>query len=184
MDENDQPLALLKDNDSLIWYSFRSDRARQITAMINQLDYCQEKPAKSVKVHYVCFCRYDRNWDLPVAFPQENVVNNLGNVISANTLKQLRIAETEKYAHVTFFFNSQTEAPNKGEDRILVNSPKVPSYDLQPEMSAYGVTEKLLPQIGKYNFILVNYANPDLVGHSGVFKACLLYTSPSPRDRS
>jgi 2,3-bisphosphoglycerate-independent phosphoglycerate mutase len=95
----------------------------------------------------------------------------MGNVVSENGLKQLRIAETEKYAHVTFFFNSQVDKPNKGEDRILVNSPKVPSYDQKPEMSAYEVTEKLVPNIGKYEFILVNFANPDLVGHSGVFKA-------------
>jgi 2,3-bisphosphoglycerate-independent phosphoglycerate mutase len=169
--EDGKPVALLKDGDSMIWYNFRSDRSRQITAMINGLPYCPKKPKKPVKVHYVCFCSYDDRWTLPVAFPQEKVANNLGNVIAASGLKQLRIAETEKYAHVTFFFNSQVEQPNKGEDRILVDSPKVPSYDEKPQMSAYGVTEKLLARIGKYDFILVNYANPDLVGHSGVFKA-------------
>lgn len=168
-----QPVALLKDKDSLIWYSFRSDRARQITAMINGLDYCTEKPKNKVKVHYVCFCSYDSNWKLPVAFPQEKVKDNLGQVISKQGLNQLRISETEKYAHVTFFFNSQIEKPNKGEKRILVASPKVRSYDLKPEMSAYEVTQKLIPEIGKYDFILVNYANPDLVGHSGVFKAAV-----------
>lgn len=171
INENQQPIALLKDNDSFIWYNFRSDRSRQITAIINGLDYCPIKPEKSVKVHYVCFCSYDSNWNLPVAFPQQVVKNNLGSILSKKGLKQLRIAETEKYAHVTFFFNSQVENAFKGEDRILVNSPKVPSYDKKPEMSAYEVTEKLLPQIGKYDFILVNFANPDLVGHSGVFSA-------------
>ncbi len=169
--ENGKPVALLKDGDSMIWYSFRSDRARQITAMVNSLPYCEKKPGKPVRVHYVCFCSYDDKWTLPVAFPQQKVSMNLGQVVSAAGLRQLRIAETEKYAHVTFFFNSQIDEPNKGEDRILVASPKVKSYDMQPEMSAYEVTEKLLPRIGDYDFILLNYANPDLVGHSGVFDA-------------
>lgn len=169
--EDDKPVALLKDNDAMIWYNFRTDRSRQITAMINGLKYCPLEPENKINVHYTCFSRYDSRWDLPVAFMQQKVENNLGNVISQNGLKQLRIAETEKYAHVTFFFNSQVEEPNQGEDRILVDSPKVKSYDLKPEMSAYEITEKLLPKIGKYDFILVNYANPDLVGHSGVFSA-------------
>lgn len=173
VDDNDKPIELLKDNDAFIWYNFRSDRSRQITAMINNLDYCTEKPEHKVNVHYVCFCSYDDSWKLPVAFPQQKVTNNLGQVLASDNLKQLRIAETEKYAHVTFFFNSQVDTPNKGEDRILVDSPKVPSYDQKPEMSAYGITEKLLPQIGKYDFILLNFANPDLVGHSGVFKAAV-----------
>ncbi|MFH1642521.1 MAG: 2,3-bisphosphoglycerate-independent phosphoglycerate mutase [Nanoarchaeota archaeon] len=169
--DNNLPLALVKDNDSLIWYSFRSDRARQITAMINQLDYCTEKPKHIVNVHYVCFCSYESSWTLPVAFPQEQVKNNLGNVIAANNLKQLRISETEKYAHVTFFFNSQIENPNKGENRRMVYSPKVLSYDLKPEMSAYEICDELNKHIGNYDFILVNYVNGDLVGHSGVFDA-------------
>ncbi len=173
VDESDKPVALLKDSDSFIWYSFRSDRARQITAMVNGLDFCPEKPEHRARVHFVCFCSYDSSWSLPVAFPTEKVSNNLGQVLAANGLKQLRIAETEKYAHVTFFFNSQEDKPNAGEDRAMVDSPKVSSYDQQPEMSAYPVTEKLLQQIGKYDFILVNYANPDLVGHSGVLKAAI-----------
>jgi 2,3-bisphosphoglycerate-independent phosphoglycerate mutase len=141
--------------------------------MLNDLDYCTEKPDKKVNLHYVCFSSYDSNWSLPVAFPQQKVENNLGKVIADNNLKQLRIAETEKYAHVTFFFNSQNDSPNKGEDRILVDSPKVASYDEKPEMSAYEVTEKLLPEIGKYDFIALNFANPDLVGHSGVLSAVI-----------
>ncbi len=173
VDENGDPKALLRDNDALIWYSFRSDRARQITAMVNQLDYCPTELEHPVKVHYVCMSRYDSNWTLPVAFQQQQVTNNLGQVLSDHGLKQLRIAETEKYAHVTLFFNSQIEDPNVGEDRIMVPSPKVLSYDLQPEMSAAGVTTKLLEQIGKYDFIAVNYANPDLVGHSGVLSAVI-----------
>lgn len=173
VDNKGNPIAALKDKDSFIWYNFRSDRARQITAIINGFDYCPEKPANRPKVHYTCFCSYDSKWKLPVAFPQEEVKNNLGETIAKNGLRQLRVAETEKYAHVTFFFNSQKETPNKGEERIMVSSPKVPSYDQKPEMSAYEVTEKLLPEIGKYDFIAVNYANPDLVGHSGVLKAVI-----------
>ncbi len=169
--EDGKAIALLKDNDALIWYNFRSDRSRQITAMLNGLDYCPELPKNIPKLFYVCFSSYDSKWTLPVAFPQEKVTYNLGRVVSENGLKQLRIAETEKYAHVTFFFNSQVEEPLPGEDRILVDSPKVKSYDMQPEMSAYDVTERLMQEIGKYDFILVNYANPDLVGHSGVFDA-------------
>jgi len=167
--EDSKPIGLLKENDSFIWFNFRSDRSRQITSMINGLDYCPKK--LKINVHYVCFCDYDSNWDLRVAFPQEDVKNNLGQVISKEGLKQLRIAETEKYAHVTFFFNSQVEEPYEGESKIMVHSLKVPSYDLQPEMSAYSVTEKVMPEIGKHDFIVANFANPDLVGHSGVFDA-------------
>jgi len=164
---------LVKDKDSFIWYSFRSDRARQITAMMNNLDYCKEKKHKKIKVHYVCFCSYDDNWTLPVAFPQEKVKNNLGQVIANNSLNQLRISETEKYAHVTFFFNSQIDTPNKNEDRKMVPSPKVASYDMKPEMSAYKLCGEVLKNIGKYDLIIVNYVNCDLVGHSGVFKAAV-----------
>ncbi len=171
--EKGRPVALLKDNDSFIWYNFRSDRSRQITAMINSLPYCPERPQKTVRLHYVCFCSYDDSWKLPVAFPQQKVRRNLGSVIASGGLKQLRIAETEKYAHVTFFFNGQTESLESGEKRILVESPKVPSYDRKPEMSAHELTEKLMPEIGRHDFILLNYANPDLVGHSGVFSAAV-----------
>ena len=171
--ENGKPVALVKNKDSFIWYNFRSDRSRQITAMFNDLKFCTELPDKKVKVYYVCFSSYDSKWKLPAAFPQEKVENNLGEILAKNKVKQLRIAETEKYAHVTFFFNSQKDKPNKGEKRIMVNSPTVSSYDQKPEMSAYEVTEKLLPQIGKFEFIAVNYANPDLVGHSGVLKATI-----------
>ncbi len=171
--KNGKPLALIKDGDSFIWYNFRTDRSKQITAMMNDLSFCTAMPEKRVHVHYVCFCGYEDSWVLPVAFPQLEVSHNLGEVLSAHGLKQLRIAETEKFAHVTFFFNSQIDKPNAGEDYIMVPSPKVPSYDLQPEMSAYGVTEQLLQRIGQYDFIALNYANPDLVGHSGILKAVI-----------
>jgi 2,3-bisphosphoglycerate-independent phosphoglycerate mutase len=172
-DDNDKPIALLKSKDSIVWYSFRSDRARQITALINGLsiDDPMKKMPKKLDVHYVCYCSYDSNWDLPVAFPQERIERNLGETISTNGLKQLRIAETEKFAHVTFFFNSQKEDAYKNEDRINIPTKQVVSYDMNPQMSAYEVTDKLLSNIGEYDFILVNYANPDLVGHSGVFDA-------------
>jgi 2,3-bisphosphoglycerate-independent phosphoglycerate mutase len=173
IEKEDKPIALLKDKDAMIWYNFRTDRSRQITAMIKKLDYCpkEELPAKPIDVHYTCFSSYDSNWVLPVCFLQEKVSNNLGYAISKKGLRQLRIAETEKYAHVTFFFNSQVETPYDKESRIMVNSPKVKSYDLQPEMCAYEVTEKVLDEIGRHDLIVLNYANPDLVGHSGVFDA-------------
>jgi 2,3-bisphosphoglycerate-independent phosphoglycerate mutase len=171
VDLEDKPIATIKENDSFIWCNFRSDRAKQITSMLCRLDYCTELPEKNININYVCFSSYDSNWDLPVAFPQEKITHNLGQVISDNHLKQLRISETEKYAHVTFFFNSQNDTPYNNEERIMVPSPKVSSYDQKPEMSAYELTEKILPEIGKYDFILINFPNPDLVGHSGVFDA-------------
>lgn len=169
--ENDQPVGLLKDEDSMIWFNFRTDRSRQITAMFTGQEMCPKEFASKVRPFWVCMSRYDDAWDLPVAYLPEEVKNNLTQVLANNNKNQLRVAETEKYAHVTFFFNSQVEEAVKGEDRIMVPSPKVPSYDLQPEMSAPGVCEKVLENIGKYDFILVNFANPDLVGHSGKFPA-------------
>jgi len=163
--------SLLKSGDSFIWFNFRTDRSRQITAMMTQQTLCPVEFQSDLDLTYVCMGRYDESWDLPAAFLPENVVNNLSEVLSKNNRKQLKIAETEKYAHVTFFFNSQLETEYPGEDRIMVPSPKVPSYDLQPEMSAPEVTEKVLENVGKYDFILVNFANADLVGHSGKFEA-------------
>ena len=161
---------LIQNEDSMIWFNFRTDRSRQITAMFTGQSMCPYKFQSKVKPFWVCMSRYDENWNLPVAYLPEKVKNNLEQVLNKNNKKQLRVAETEKYAHVTFFFNSQIEKAVVGEDRILIPSPKVPSYDLQPEMSAYGVCEEVLKNIGKYDFILVNFANPDLVGHSGKFK--------------
>ncbi len=168
-----EPVALIEDNDSVIFWNFRSDRARQITYALTNKTFTKFKREKRLKLTFVCMSRYDKKLTLPVAFPQLTVKNNLGNIISKKGLKQLRIAETEKYAHVTFFFNSQIEKPNKGEDRIMVPSPKVLSYDLKPEMSAFEITEKLLPQIkrNKYDLIIVNFANGDLVGHSANLSA-------------
>jgi 2,3-bisphosphoglycerate-independent phosphoglycerate mutase len=171
INKENKPIVLLKNKDSFIWYNFRADRSRQITAMLNNLKYCKLNLKNKINVHFVGFCNYDSNWKINIAFPEQKVKNNLGYILSKNNLTQLRIAETEKYAHVTYFFNSQEDNAYKMEKRIMVPSPKTPSYDLKPKMSAPQITKKLLPQIGKYDFILVNYANPDLVGHSGVFKA-------------
>lgn len=171
VDADDKPFWLVKDNDSFIRYNIRTDRSIQITAMLNWFSECPILVPNRPKIHYVCFTQYNDNRTLPVAFPQLKVENNLWEVLSKNNLKQLRIAETEKFAHVTFFFNSQVDKPYIWEERIMVPSPKVSSYDLQPEMSAYGLVDKLLPQIGKYEFILVNFANPDLVWHSWIFDA-------------
>lgn len=171
--ENGKPVILLKNEDSFVWFNFRTDRSRQITAMMNGLDFCPEEFRGKIKPYFVGLCRYDENWKVRAAFVPEEIKNDLGEVLANNNKTQLRVAETEKYAHVTFFFNAQLEKAYKGEERILVPSPKVPSYDLQPEMSAYEVTEKVLENVGKYDFILVNFANPDLVGHSGVFEAAV-----------
>lgn len=173
VDALDKPVALIDDGDSLILWNFRSDRARQITYALTQDDFDKFKRLRYPDIHYVCMSVYDQELELPAAFPQSEVKTNLGKVLSRHGLKQLRIAETEKYAHVTFFFNSQVEEPNPGEDRILVPSPKVPSYEEKPEMSAYEITDILVPEIRKrvYDFILVNYANGDLVGHSANLEA-------------
>jgi 2,3-bisphosphoglycerate-independent phosphoglycerate mutase len=171
--ENGNPIVLLKNEDSFIWYNFRTDRSRQITAMMNGLDFCPEEFRGNIRPYFVGICRYDENWKIRAAFVPEEIKNNLGEVISENNKTQLRVAETEKYAHVTFFFDSQQEKTFKGEEKIMVPSPKVPSYDMQPEMSAYEVMEKVLENISKYDFILVNFANPDLVGHSGIFEAAV-----------
>jgi 2,3-bisphosphoglycerate-independent phosphoglycerate mutase len=173
VDPNGSPVATVDDGDAFIFWNFRSDRARQITYALTQSDFNGFKREKTPELFFVCMSVYDQNLDLPVVFHQHSVINNLGTILSEHGLNQLRIAETEKYAHVTFFFNSQIETPYPGEDRILVPSPKVPSYEDQPEMSAYQITEKLVLEInrGFYDFILVNYANGDLVGHSANLEA-------------
>ena len=171
--ENGQPVGLIKNEDSVIWFNFRTDRSRQITAMFTGQSMCPIEFQSEVKPFWVCMSRYDDEWKLPVAYPPQLVENNLAQILAKNGKSQLRVAETEKYAHVTFFFNSQVEEAVKGEERVMVPSPKVPSYDLQPEMSAPEVAEKVLENLGKYDFILVNFANADLVGHSGKFPAII-----------
>ncbi len=170
--ENGEPIATVNDGDAFILWNFRSDRARQITYALTQPNF-KDFERRLLDIHYVCMSVYDRNLDLPVVFPQAQVTDNLGLTLSRKGLKQLRIAETEKYAHVTFFFNSQIEEPYLREERIMVPSPKVSSYAEMPEMSASAITDALIPKIEeeKYDFILVNYANGDLVGHSADLEA-------------
>ena len=163
-------------NDSIIFFNFRPDRARQITRAFCDDEFTGFERGERFPVCYVCFTDYDVTiQNKRVAFKKQEITNTFGEWLAANGLKQLRIAETEKYAHVTFFFNGGIEAPNEGEDRILVPSPKVATYDLQPEMSAYGVTDKLVEAIesGKYDVIICNYANSDMVGHTGVESAAV-----------
>jgi 2,3-bisphosphoglycerate-independent phosphoglycerate mutase len=173
VDTEGRPVATIDERDTVIFWNFRSDRARQLTYALTQPGFDKFSRRKFPRIKFVCMSVYDRHLDLPVAFPQREVRNNLGKVLSDHGLRQLRIAETEKYAHVTFFFNSQVEDPYPGEDRILVPSPKVPSYEEKPEMSAPEINTKLLPEIrsGRYDLILVNYANGDLVGHSANLEA-------------
>ncbi len=147
-------------NDSIVLFDFRSDRMRQITAKLMSL-------IKERKIKITCFCEYDKNFGLPVAFPPLEIKNSLGEIFSKKGFRQLRIAETEKYAHVTYFFNCGREKPFAGESRILIPSPKIATYDLKPEMSAYEATAALLKNIAKYDIVVMNFANPDMVGHTG-----------------
>jgi 2,3-bisphosphoglycerate-independent phosphoglycerate mutase len=175
--ENNEPVALVKDNDSVIFFNFRPDRAREITrAMVDPNFDGFPRKYGAIKLEYVCFTEYDATMpNVIVAYGAESLDNTMGDYISALGLTQLRIAETEKYAHVTFFFNGGVEEPYKGEDRVLMNSPKVATYDMQPEMSAGEVTDKLVERIksNKYDLIVVNYANTDMVGHTGMFDAAV-----------
>ncbi len=171
-----QPTAVIKDHDSIIFYNFRPDRAREITRAFCDDEFKGFDRGKRLDVVYVCFTDYDDTiGNKLVAFKKETITNTFGEFLAAHGLKQARIAETEKYAHVTFFFNGGVEEPNEGEDRILVKSPKVATYDLQPEMSAPQVCDKLVEAIGsgKYDVIIINFANPDMVGHTGVESAAI-----------
>ena len=171
----DSPVATIKDNDSVIFFNFRPDRAREITRTLVDKDF-NEFETKKLDLFFVCFTKYDETLpNVNIAFKPTVLNNTFGEYISKCGLTQLRIAETEKYAHVTFFFNGGEEKQYKGEDRILVPSPKVETYDLKPEMSAYEVTQKVIEAIEskKYDCIILNYANPDMVGHTGNFEAAV-----------
>ena len=168
--------AKITSGDGIIFFNFRPDRARQITRALNDAEFPHfERPASALPVNFVCMTQYDATIDAPVAYPPEEYTETLGEVLAKEGKRQLRIAETEKYAHVTFFFNGGLEEPNLNEERILINSPKVATYDLQPEMSAYDVTEALLAELDKDKFdvVVLNYANPDMVGHTGVLPAAI-----------
>ena len=166
----------IHDYDAVIFWYFRPDRAREITKAVNFVDFDGfERKAVRKNLFYVCMTQYDETFEYPVAFGKERMANILGDVLEANGVKQFRTAETEKYAHVTFFFNGGVEEPAEHETRVLVASPKVATYDLQPEMSAREVCEKVLEAIEdtQYGFILVNFANPDMVGHTGIIEAAV-----------
>ena len=174
--ENGAPVGLINDNDSIIFFNFRPDRAREITRAFCDDEFAGFAREKKQGLVYVCFTDYDETiTGKLVAFKKQSITNTFGEFLAANGKKQARIAETEKYAHVTFFFNGGIEEPNEGEDRILVKSPKVATYDLQPEMSAPQVCDKLVEAIGsdKYDVIIINFATPDMVGHTGVESAAI-----------
>ena len=180
--EDGKPLGLLEKGDSVICFNFRPDRARQITRAVSQEEFVVpkgtafERKTGYLSPVYVCFTVYDAEFKgLEIAFPKTSLGNTLGEYLAKLGKKQLRIAETEKYAHVTFFFNGGVEAPNEGEQRDLIPSPKVATYDLQPEMSAYLVTDKVLEELdsGKFDVMILNFANCDMVGHTGVIPAAV-----------
>ncbi|MFD2527270.1 2,3-bisphosphoglycerate-independent phosphoglycerate mutase [Flavihumibacter stibioxidans] len=169
------PLATIKNGDSVMVFNFRTDRCREITEVLSQTDM-PEHGMKHLNLHYTTMTEYDKTFkNVNVVFENDNLNNTLGEVLAANGKKQIRIAETEKYPHVTFFFSGGRELPFEGETRILKPSPKVATYDLQPEMSAYDLTDALVPEIEKESadFICLNYANADMVGHTGIFPAAI-----------
>lgn len=172
-----EPVGLLSDSDSVIFFNFRADRAREITSALAVGGFAGFKREKAPALgSYVTMTMYEEDFTFPTAFPPIKLTNVLGEVLSHNGLKQLRIAETEKYAHVTYFFNGGEEDPFPGEDRSLVPSPRdIATYDMKPEMSAFEVRDEVLKRLdgNKYDFILLNFANPDMVGHTGIMKAAI-----------
>jgi 2,3-bisphosphoglycerate-independent phosphoglycerate mutase len=186
IDNRGEPLATIRDDDSCICFNFRADRVRQITRALarnsglspqegrdlpgaEDLDKIIPRDLAPKNLHYVCMTRYDKNFTLPVVIPPESMANILANVMGQANLRNLRVAETEKYAHVTYFFNGGVEQPFPGEERVLVQSPKVATYDLKPEMSAAGVAQAVVKAVeeGTFDVMVVNFANADMVGHSG-----------------
>ncbi|MGD8786165.1 MAG: 2,3-bisphosphoglycerate-independent phosphoglycerate mutase [Phycisphaerales bacterium] len=176
VNEDNEPLATVSDGDGVIFFNFRGDRPREITRAFVEANFKEFPRAAKPNIHYVCMTEYDATIPAPVAFPKPPKMKNiLAAYWSSMGLKQFRCAETEKYAHVTFFFNDYTEKPFTGEDRQIVPSPKVRTYDLKPEMSAYEVTDVVLERLdsNKYDVIVINFANPDMVGHTGILSAAI-----------
>ena len=176
VEKDGAPVATIKENDSVIFFNFRPDRAREITRTFCDDNFEGFDRGERVKTTFVCFTEYDVTiQNKQVAFVKEEITNTFGEFLAAHNMTQARIAETEKYAHVTFFFNGGVEEPNEGEDRILVKSPAVATYDLQPEMSAPEVGAKLVEAIksDKYDVIIMNFANSDMVGHTGIEEAAI-----------
>ena len=175
VDSNNQPLSTIKNGDVVIFFNFRTDRGRELTKVLSQNDNL-EFDMKKLNLHYVTMTNYDNTFsNIKVIFNKSNLDNTLGEILEKNNKSQLRISETEKYPHVTFFFSGGRENSFKGESRILKNSPKVATYDLKPEMSAYEITDSLVKEIdsGKQDFICLNFANGDMVGHTGSMKAAI-----------
>ena len=175
VDEGQQPLAKIKDGDMVICFNFRTDRCREITQVLTQIDL-PDFGMKKLSLDYTTMTEYDQSFkNIHIIFNNDNLANTLGEILEQHYLKQIRIAETEKYPHVTFFFSGGREVPFEGEKRILIPSPKVATYDLKPEMSAYEVTDALLPEIKNKtsDFICLNFANADMVGHTGVWEAAI-----------
>lgn len=174
-DSNNQPIARVQKGDVVIFFNFRTDRGRQLTQVLSQ-QCMHEYNMHKLKLHFVTLTNYDETFEnVKVVYNKENLKDTLGEVLAANDKKQIRIAETEKYPHVTFFFNGGREKPFEGEERILCPSPKVATYDLKPEMSAYEIRDKIIPELkkGAVDFVCLNFANPDMVGHTGSMEAAI-----------
>ena len=173
--ENGKPVATINEGDAILFYNFRTDRGRQLTHVLTQQDM-PDQGMKTLPLYYATMTRYDDSFKgIHVLYEKEKIVNGLGEYLANSGKKQIRIAETEKYPHVTFFFNGGREEPMAGEQHLLCPSPKVPTYDLQPEMSAYDIRDKIIPELEKeeVDFVCLNFANPDMVGHTGVFEAAV-----------
>jgi 2,3-bisphosphoglycerate-independent phosphoglycerate mutase len=175
VDDNRKPIATIQEGDVVICFNFRTDRGRQITEVLTQHDF-PEVGMKKLNLHYITLTSYDDSFkNVEVIFEKDNLINTIGEVLAKNNKKQIRIAETEKYPHVTFFFSGGREDAFEGESRILCPSPKVATYDLQPEMSAADIRDAIIPELkkGEVDFVCLNFANPDMVGHTGVFEAAV-----------
>jgi 2,3-bisphosphoglycerate-independent phosphoglycerate mutase len=175
VDENDQPLTTIKEDDVVIFFNFRTDRGRELTEVLSQKDLHEQNMHK-LNLYYVTMTNYDETYNnVHVIYDKDNITETLGEVLERNNKKQIRIAETEKYPHVTFFFSGGREEPFNGESRILCPSPKVATYDLKPEMSAFELKDALIPELqkGEVDFVCLNFANGDMVGHTGVMEAAI-----------
>ncbi|WP_299679257.1 2,3-bisphosphoglycerate-independent phosphoglycerate mutase [uncultured Dokdonia sp.] len=173
--QNGAPIATVQEDDVIIFFNFRTDRGRELTEMLSQKDF-PEQHTQKLQLHYVTMTNYDDTFSgMNVIYDKDNLVDTLGETLAKAGKKQIRIAETEKYPHVTFFFNGGRETPFEGESRLLCPSPKVATYDLQPEMSAFEIRDKIIPEIqkGDVDFVCLNFANPDMVGHTGVMEAAI-----------
>ena len=173
--ENEQPVATIKDGDVVVFFNYRTDRGRELTRMLSQEDFPEQNTQK-LDLYYVTMTNYDQTFEnIHIIFDKDNLTNTLGEVVSRAGKKQIRIAETEKYPHVTFFFSGGREQPFEGETRLIAKSPDVATYDLQPEMSAYEVRDKIVAELKKeeVHFVCLNFANPDMVGHTGILEAAI-----------